>query len=84
MPIRPVETVALFYTKNATAVPVVWNKIDSFEVSDYPGTYPWEVPALPSTKAKCKVKVVLKDGGGKTVGVDISDNVFTIQPAPGL
>ena len=79
VPIRPVETVALFYTKNAAAVPVVWTKIDSFKVSDYPGTYPWEVPALPNTKAKCKVKVVLKDGDGKTVGVDISDNVFEIE-----
>jgi len=27
---------------------------------------------------------VLKDGDGKTVGVDISDSVFTIQPAPDL
>jgi hypothetical protein len=77
--IRPVETVALFYTKNATAIPVVWNRIDSFGVSDYPGTYPWKVPPLPSTKTKCKVKVMLKDGDGKTVGVDISDNFFKIE-----
>ncbi len=48
VPVRPVETVALFYTKNATAVPVVWTKIDSLKVADYPGTYPWEVPESPT------------------------------------
>jgi hypothetical protein len=79
---RPVEKVVLYYTKNAAAVPVTWTKILSFNASDYPGTYPWNVPALPKTKTKCKVRVVLKDAGGETVGVDISDNFFTIQAAP--
>jgi hypothetical protein len=82
MTVRPVQKVVLYYTKNATAFPVAWTKILSFKASDYPGVYPWDVPALPKTKTKCKVRVVLKDAGGKTVGVDISDNVFTIQAAP--
>jgi hypothetical protein len=45
-----------------------------------PGSfYPWEVPwGISSTK--CKVKVVLKDASGNTVGSDVSDKVFTIMP----
>jgi hypothetical protein len=31
-------------------------------------------------QTKCKVKVMLKDGKGKTVGEDTSDANFTIQP----
>jgi hypothetical protein len=45
------------------------------------GSYSWAVPwVAPSTT--CKVKVVLKDASGKTVGSDVSDGVFTIRPVP--
>jgi hypothetical protein len=42
------------------------------------GSYPWTVPYVTSTK--CKVKVILKDASGVTVGSDVGDKVFTIQP----
>lgn len=83
MTVRPVETVALSYAKNATAGPfTTWKQIATFKAGDNPGTYPWAVPSLLSTKTKCKVKVVLKDAGGHMIGVDVSDNFFTISAAP--
>jgi hypothetical protein len=78
----PVETVELYYTKNATAVPLTWTPIAAFKLDDYPGLYPWPVPALPTMKTRCKVKVVLKDAKGVIVGSDVSDSYFTIQPPP--
>jgi hypothetical protein len=45
-----------------------------------PGSYNWKVPLVTVPKPQCKVKVVLRDSGGVTVGSDISDAFFTIQP----
>ena len=42
--------------------------------------YEWTVPEVVKKKTKCKVKVVLKDAGGVTVGSDVSDAYFTINP----
>ena len=78
--VNPVEKVVLYYTKNATATPIIWKQIASFRVAKYPGTFPWEVPLLPVTETKCKVKVVLMDARGVIVGSDVSDSYFTIQP----
>jgi hypothetical protein len=80
--VKPVEKVALYYTKNAEALPVRWKFIAAFNPDDYPDSYPWAVPSIPTTKTHCKVKVVLKDGAGNTVGVDLSDNLFAIQATP--
>ncbi len=44
-----------------------------------PREYEWTVPALNKRKSKCKVKAVLKDVGGKTVGSDDSDGYFVIE-----
>ena len=44
------------------------------------GTFDWQVPIVNGTKEKCKVKIVLKDASGKTVGSDVSDETFTISP----
>jgi parallel beta-helix repeat protein len=74
-----VQKVLLYYTKNAEAVPIKWNRIAAFKPDDYPGIYSWVVPSLPQTKTKCKVKVVLKAAGGNRVGVNVSDNLFTIE-----
>jgi hypothetical protein len=68
-------TLILKYTKNGGST---WKTITTLPGN--PGNYPWEVPGFPSTKSKCKVKLILKDASGKKVGTDISDGVFTINP----
>jgi hypothetical protein len=73
---NPVEKVVLKYTKNDGRT---WEKITAIEGSN-PGTHAWTVPGVSKTKSKCKVKVVLKDAKGNTVGSDTSDGYFTIQP----
>jgi hypothetical protein len=73
----PVASVVLFYTLNGGTT---WKRIDT--LPDNPGSYEWTVPPLGVTKNYCKVKVVLKDVSGISVGKDVSDSSFTIQPAP--
>ena len=70
--IRPVAKTELYYTMNG----YLWTILA--KLSDNPGSLPWKVPYARSTK--CKIKVVLKDSAGITVGSDVSDNFFTIQP----
>ena len=77
--VRPVETVELYFTRNAMADPVVWEPIATFGVNEYPGVFPWQVPDVTRTKRQCKVKVVLKDAEGKRVGMVVGDFCFTIQ-----
>jgi cysteine-rich repeat protein len=69
----PVAKVKLFYTTNGGAT---WNLIKT--LIGNPGTYNWKVPAAASIK--CKVKIVLKNAAGKTIGTDVSDNFFSIGP----
>ncbi len=62
------EKVVLYYTKDATAVPVTSKLTEIFKPDDHIGTYPWQpVPEAPTKKTKCKVEVVLKDANGVTV-----------------
>ncbi len=70
--IRPVASVKLYYSTNGSTYKLITTRTGN------PESYPWEVPYVSS--ARCKVKVVLKDAGGATVGNDVSDGVFTIQP----
>ena len=72
---KPVAEIQLFYTKDGGET---WNLIDSLNGS--PENYNWLVPTVKNAKNECKVKVVLKDGDGKTVGADSSNSVFTIRP----
>jgi hypothetical protein len=72
-----VTTVKLSYTLNGG---LTWNPIETLTVNE--GTYDWTLPTVKADKTKCKVKVVLKDGSGKTVGSDVSDGFFAIQPSP--
>jgi C1A family cysteine protease len=72
-----VANVKLFYTKNGGNT---WKLIET--LTENTGSYTWDVPSVPKTKDKCKVKIVLKDADGKTVGKDVSDDYFTIQPSP--
>jgi hypothetical protein len=74
--IRSVEGVNLFYTLNGGGV---WKSVLPSPVGN-PGTYSWKVPVVTKEKTRCKVKVVLKDVNGITVGSDISDAYFTISP----
>jgi hypothetical protein len=67
----PVAKTILQYTTGST-----WRPIGT--ISGNPGSYLWTVPDVSS--AKVKVKVILKNAGGATVGKDISDRFFTIQP----
>jgi len=71
---RLVKKVKLFYTYNGGAN---WILIYTI-LRDNPGSYNWRVPVASS--ASCKVKVVLKDRLGKTIGNDVSDEFFAIQP----
>jgi len=70
-----VAEIQLFYTKDGGET---WNLIDSLNGS--PENYNWPVPTVKNAKNECKVKVVLKDADGKTVGADSSNSFFTIQP----
>ena len=72
---NPVVEIQLFYTKDGGAT---WNLIDS--IGGNLGNYNWIVPTVKSAKNECKVKVVLKDVDGRTVGADSSDAFFTMQP----
>jgi len=72
---RSVEKVKLLYTKNGGEK---WIPIHTF-TGENPGFYEWIAPDVPKTKSKCKVKVVLKDANGNTVGSDTSDAYFTID-----
>jgi hypothetical protein len=70
-----VAKVVLHYTVNGGTT---WKKIDA--LSENPGTYSWPVPNVPVQKTKCLVKVTLKDAAGTTIGTDVSDAFFTINP----
>jgi hypothetical protein len=73
--IRPVSKVILSYTLDGG---VTWKAITA--ITGNPGTYSWTVPTVSTSKTKCKVKVVLKDSAGNTIGSDVSDAFFTISP----
>jgi hypothetical protein len=73
-----VNKVILYYTLNGGST---WVKIATLSANL--GSQPWQIAEPPAkTKTKCKVKVVLKDKNGNTMGSDISDGDFTIIPVP--
>jgi hypothetical protein len=72
---NPVAKVNLFYTVTGGST---WAKIKT--LTGNPGIYNWTLPSVTVPKTQCKVKVVLRDSGGVTVGSDVSDGFFTIQP----
>jgi len=78
---RPVAKAILSYTENGGTT---WKPIITFN-NGYPnpGSYSWTVPWAGSIKSKCKMKVVLTDWNGISVGTDTSDNFFSIiNPNP--
>jgi hypothetical protein len=75
--VAEVHHIVLSYTLNNG---LSWKKIDTAGDSADDGSFIWNVPDVANPKENCKVKIVLKDGFGNTVGSDASDGVFTIQP----
>jgi hypothetical protein len=53
-----------------------WTLIKTFKGN--PGAYLDTIRPVSMDKKKCKVKVVLKDRKGKTIGSDVSDGTFSI------
>jgi hypothetical protein len=52
-----------------------------YAVEGNPGSFDWYVPVVQKLKKQCKLRVVLKDSHGKTVGGDTSNGYFSIQPS---
>jgi hypothetical protein len=78
----PATKAVLSYTTNGGTT---WKPIITLAEGYPPGEYShlWLVPGVGTTpKTRCKVKVVLKNTKGITVGSDISDAYFTISPGP--
>jgi subtilisin-like proprotein convertase family protein len=73
--VRPVDSVKLFSTLDQGRT---WKLITTISGAN-PGLHDWTLPVVTRGKA-CKVKVVLRDARGATVGVDTSDGYFTIVP----
>jgi hypothetical protein len=77
---KAVSTVKLSYTKDGGTT---WIPIPA-AITGNPERYDWVIPPVQGQKArkKCKVKVVLKDAEGLTLGSDASNGYFTLQPLP--
>ena len=73
---HPVANAKLYYSKDGG---YTWKLIT--KVVGDPGSYPdWVVPPVDSPKTRCKVKVVLRDANGETVGSGVDEGTFTISP----
>lgn len=70
-----VAYVTLIYTLNGGTT---WKLLAN--VFDNPGTYSGTVPLVTTTKNKSKIKVLLRDSIGRTVGTDTSDGWIIISP----
>jgi hypothetical protein len=70
-----VDKTRVLLTKNGGAT---WATI--FEADGDPGGFEFNVPDVMKPKKQCKLKVILKDSYGKTVGTDASNGYFTIRP----
>jgi len=71
-----VAAVKLFYSINAGHT---WIQIPAV-ITGNPGGYSWTVPDLKDTQSQCRVKVLLTDAKGKSIGSDLSDGDLTIHP----
>jgi hypothetical protein len=73
---KPVFKVLLKYTINGGKK---WFVIRTIKGSN-PGTYLWTVPAVSLAKSRCRVMVQLKDKKGNSIGADVSNGYFVIEP----
>ena len=70
----PWTSIKLYYTKNNGTT---WTLITTLAGDET--SYEWtSVPTVTTPKTKCKVKVVLKDANGASLGSDSSDGYFSI------
>lgn len=76
-PALPVSAVQLKYTLNNG---VTWKPVPGMPISGNPGSFEWTPPTVAKTKKNCKIKVILKDASGRTIGSDTSDAAFAISP----
>jgi len=73
---RTVTKIKLSYTLNDG---VTWIPIPA-DITEDADTYLWTVPDVTTLKSKCKVKVVLQDDKGISLGSDTTDGFFSITP----
>ena len=71
---KQVQKANLFYTIDGGAT---WKQAGS--AAGNPGTIDWSVPQVTKPKYSCRIKVVLLDSSGKSLGNDPSDNFFAIE-----
>ncbi len=58
-----------------------WKSIAKItELSPDLNSHEWTVPKVNKLKTNCKLKIVLKDKNGKSLGSDVSDTPFSISP----
>ena len=69
---NPVAQAKVYFTKDAGTT---WKLVDTLVGN--PSYYDWLVPNVGSSQ--CKVRVILKDVNGETIGMDSSDGVFRIH-----
>jgi hypothetical protein len=73
---RPTERIKLYLTKDGGAT---WKLIGP-RLAGTVRSHLWTVPDVTKTRKKCKIKVELKDSNGRTLGVDVSNDFFVINP----
>jgi hypothetical protein len=74
---KPVARTILYYTKDGG---ITWNLIKSLKGDPDPRSFEWIVPSVKKRKSNSKIKVVLKDANGNSLGSDASDSYFVISP----
>jgi len=77
----PAASTELYYSLNNGHG---WKKILDAPLPGDAEFFDWIAPNVSEPKAKCKVKVVLRDSNGKIVGRHISEGNFTIDTSSGL
>jgi hypothetical protein len=72
------KKVELFYSTDGGKS---WKGVKNGKIKgNNPGHFDWQIPALKTTKAACKVRVELIGDAGKALGSDTSDFGFEVQP----
>jgi len=86
------DTVTMTWETHVTRDEVAWTQVmltrnggatwsNESTLDGNPKSFNWKVPDVQELKKRCKLRIVLKDSDGKTVGRDASDGYFTIQPS---
>ena len=73
--VRPVAKTKVLYSINGGSS---WKAITT--LNGNPGTLDWTVLTVTAAKTNCKVRVILQDQAGATLGKDDSNLKFTVNP----